>query len=245
MLRDYSVLPRQAHATGAGAEFQTKITQQDISEERPPSCSFDFLMPATDVSARMRLVAKGLPGICSPSRDTTPSDAEDACPLIWNRGPKWVESVRRASTNPVYALVVRKQFATATFGSEVCRKWLRPCFYWNGLSSGDSREYRFWKSRDPLRVARKEESPAEAYVPVKAFTPYCLIMVGGAGARRLASEADAAAQSVSTDEVPREPDLRYAAGVQALKAYLEEARRELQPWLKDGPLAFTSDQKCG
>jgi hypothetical protein len=141
------------------------ITQLPTSTD---SYSFTFLMPSSEVSTYLHSITAHLPFLCDHA--SMKHTWVDSNPLIWHRGP---------NTNPVYALVVHTAWAYSKFGTEVCRDWLRPVFYWNGKNGG--KEAEFWqKMGDELRLEKKEKSPAEAYVPFKyeqEKTMYSLIMV--------------------------------------------------------------------
>ncbi|KAI9309369.1 S-adenosyl-L-methionine-dependent methyltransferase [Cunninghamella echinulata] len=84
--------------------------------------SFGYLSPTSIVSDQLMDITRSYPRLCDGERGKKGSIS----PLIWHRGP---------NTNPVYALVVRTQWAIQQFGKEYCDRWLRPVFYWNGKSS--------------------------------------------------------------------------------------------------------------
>ncbi|CAO3625694.1 unnamed protein product [Cunninghamella echinulata] len=84
--------------------------------------SFGYLSPTSIVSDQLMDITRSYPRLCDGERGKKGSIS----PLIWHRGP---------NTNPVYALVVRTQWAIQQFGKEHCDRWLRPVFYWNGKSS--------------------------------------------------------------------------------------------------------------
>ncbi|KAI8328356.1 hypothetical protein BC941DRAFT_331673, partial [Chlamydoabsidia padenii] len=171
--------------------------------------SFAYLSPTSAVSDQLMDLTRGYPSLCD----------DNHAPLIWHRGP---------NTNPVYALVVRTQWALHTFGKACCDQWLRPVFYWNGKSSSrqdvtnECKEIRFWAHRDSQRLTRKENSPAEAYVPFdgKEQDFYSMILVDKEGAATLDKTSP-------------------------LYHYLVEARRQLQPGQTDKELAWCHYNKCG
>ncbi|KAI9489800.1 S-adenosyl-L-methionine-dependent methyltransferase [Zychaea mexicana] len=176
-----------------------------------PNASFAFLSPTSRLSDQLNDITSSLPRIC---------DSDDA-PLEFHRGP---------NTNPVYALVVRTQWARQTFGQKCCDRWLRPAFYWSGKSQGTDKESTFWLNRDPLRLTRKETSPAEAYVPLYRTDEnnepfYSMILVDKDDAEKLEKEA------------PQQ----YAA----LYQYLSEARAALQSNRDDRKIAWCHYNKCG
>ncbi|ORZ09190.1 hypothetical protein BCR42DRAFT_313275, partial [Absidia repens] len=181
--------------------------------------SFAYLSPTSAVSDLLMSLTRDYPRLCDDGRSTDGSQA----PLVWHRGP---------NTNPVYALVVRTKWAIDTFGKSECDQWLRPVFYWNGKSSTPTRtspcrEIRFWSDRDPLRLTKKENSPAEAYVPFDGRSEsgdgpshYSMILVDKNGAAHLDKTSP-------------------------LYLYLSEARLELQPGQTDKELAWCHYNKCG
>lgn len=202
--------------------------------------SFAQLSPTSAVSDQLMELTRGYPSLC---------DDSSSAPLVWHRGP---------NTNPVYALVVRTQWALDTFGRECCEKWLRPVIYWNGKSSSSplrpredasaddpssssststassattapsikGKEIRFWADRDSMRLTKKENSPAEAYVLFDGKTQqeedsfYSMILVDKEGAAGLDKTS-------------------------ALYRYLHEARLALQPGQTDKELAWCHYNKCG
>lgn len=184
------------------------------------NASFAFLSPSSNLSGQLQQLTHHLPRLCGD---------DDTSPLKFHRGP---------NTHPVYALVVRTLWALKTFGSDCCERWLRPVLYWNGKATSNGniadKESLFWRSRDPFRLTRKENSPAEAYIP---FCPadeqdaersfYSMILVDRHGAEAL--EQDHASER------------RYAA----LYQYLQEARKELQASKTDRNLAWCNYNQCG
>ncbi|CAG8496879.1 2072_t:CDS:2, partial [Scutellospora calospora] len=148
------------NATLFDKDMHYKITPPHPHTSLPSptsSYSFTFLMPTSAVSAYLHSITAHLPSLCDHS-SMKPTWLE-CNPLIWHRGP---------NTNPVYALVVRTSWAYSKFGKDVCRRWLRPVFYWNGKNGG--KEAEFWqKMGDELRLEKKESSPAEAYVPFLSY----------------------------------------------------------------------------
>jgi hypothetical protein len=184
--------------------------------------SFSFLIPTSPVAEQMKRLTQHFTNICGMNND--PSGIQS--PLLWNRGP---------NTNPVYALLVRTEWALKTFGVDVVEKWLRPAIYWNGKrennTSGksESKEILFWKDRDRLRVSHKENSPAEAYLPFRfedlanEDQHYCMILIDNTNASILEKDG--------TD--------------QALYQYLKEAREKLQPKQTDKEIAWCPFRQCG
>ncbi|KAI9478311.1 MAG: hypothetical protein EXX96DRAFT_570362 [Benjaminiella poitrasii] len=212
------------------AEFDTRILAS-------PHASFAFLLPAASCLEELKNVTSHLPRLCdgehyNKSTLMTEHDQKKPMlspPLVWNRGP---------NTNPVYALVVRTQWALQTFGEESCRRWLRPCFYWNGKTStsttGGGKEGEFWRTRDEQRLSKKETSAAEAYWPfctLDAQEPtqpfYSMIMVNKEDADVLKDEYE-----------------RLGANA-ALYEYLREARLALQADKTDKEIAHCQYNKCG
>ncbi|KAI9288296.1 S-adenosyl-L-methionine-dependent methyltransferase [Umbelopsis sp. AD052] len=185
-------------------------------------CSFSSLTPASPVSEQMKQLTQDFIKICGGSSDSSGVQP----PLLWNRGP---------NTNPVYALLVRTDWALKTFGADVVEKWMRPAIYWNGkrenstTGKSESKEILFWKDRDRLRVSHKENSPAEAYVPFRfedlanEDKHYSMILVDNANASILESDG--------TD--------------QPLYQYLKDAREKLQPKQTDKEIAWCPFRQCG
>ncbi|KAI8139632.1 S-adenosyl-L-methionine-dependent methyltransferase [Fennellomyces sp. T-0311] len=174
-----------------------------------PNASFAFLSPTSKLSDQLNHLTSDLPRLCN---------SEDA-PLEFHRGP---------NTNPVYALVVRTQWARETFGRACCDRWLRPAFYWSGKSKGVDKESTFWLHRDPQRLTRKETSPAEAYLPLirteNGEPFYSMILVDKTGAH----------------ELERDPQ-QYPE----LYRYLSEAREALQDGRADRKITWCHYNKCG
>lgn len=201
---------------------------------RSPNASFAFLSPTSRLADQIAALTSHLPRLCDGA--TTHSDS--STPLIFHRGP---------NTHPVYALVVRTAWAIQAFGHDSCSRWLRPVFYWSGKSSSSSssessssspdKEKVFWAQRDPLRLTKKENSPAEAYVPYyrrddqdPTLNFYSMILVDKKGAAQL--EEDYAAQGESSKDA-------------ALYKYLKEARQALQRSKTDRQLAWCHYNKSG
>ncbi|KAI9143530.1 S-adenosyl-L-methionine-dependent methyltransferase [Paraphysoderma sedebokerense] len=190
-----------------------KITRQNQSS---PTNSWAFIMPSNSTIEEIEVLVQGLPGICDPSGSVKHWSRE--CPLIWHRGP---------NTNPVYALVVRTEFAIQHFGQEACERWGKPCFYWcNKGNNGKlkSKEVDFWQSRDIKRVAVKENSPAESYLPSTPIK-YTLLMIDRADSM----------------QIERENRIHPSS----LYSYLQEAREMLQPKMSDRQLAYCGYKQCG
>ncbi|KAI8071769.1 hypothetical protein BC940DRAFT_224924, partial [Gongronella butleri] len=168
--------------------------------------TFASLFPTSMVSDELERLTSHLPRLCN-----TPD-----APLCWNRGP---------NTNPVYALVVRSAWARAHFGEKDFNAWLRPVFYWNGkkmetsANEGD-KVMRFWRGRDPERMAKKECSPAEAYVAWPSACAYSMILIDKARAAQLDKTSP-------------------------LYQYLRSARIQLQAQQTDKEVAWCSFSKCG
>lgn len=188
---------------------------------RTKHASFSFISPNASCLEELEAITGHLPRLCD--EESTRSHPSSA-PLLWNRGP---------NTNPVYSLVVRTSWAYATFGPEVCAQFLKPCFYWNGktMARGGGKEGKFWKSRDPLRLGKKETSAAEAYWPYYCTLDenpdrpfYSLILVNRDDALKLANTQD--------------PSLT------PFIEYLRDARVALQPDKTD-TLVNCQYNKCG
>ncbi|KAI8071771.1 S-adenosyl-L-methionine-dependent methyltransferase [Gongronella butleri] len=163
---------------GRDPEVKFKLTPTDDVNLvcGPPYCgSFALFYPAPSATMAMEELTRGMEQLGG-QRDS---------PLKWRSGP---------NPAPLYALVVRTDFARAQFGDEICKKWLRPVFYWNWKSlsklereinskRGDvkdnDKDRHFWLSRDPDRMHTKEWSHAEAYVqkPPRPGFAYSIIMV--------------------------------------------------------------------
>ncbi|KAG0190382.1 hypothetical protein DFQ28_002161 [Apophysomyces sp. BC1034] len=212
-----------------------KITSTDTESIRKSThASFSFLSPTSSVSDRLMALTSHLPRLCDGELRTSDTISPEA-PLIWHRGP---------NTHPVYALVVRTRWALNAFGKSSCDRWLRPVFYWSGKSSTavnadqiSNKEALFWHNRDALRLTKKENSPAEAYVPFGRLDEqdgrtsfYSMILVDKEGAELLEREHNAYGD---------------AASDAALHRYLTEARLALQPTKTDRQLAWCHYNKCG
>lgn len=185
-------------------------------------CSFSSLAPTSPVAEKMKQLTKHFINICGGHNNSS----EVQSPLLWNRGP---------NTNPVYALLVRTEWALKSFGADVVEKWMRPAIYWNGkrengtTGKSESKEILFWKNRDRLRVSHKENSPAEAYVPFRfedlanEDKHYSMILVDSVNASIL--ESDGADQP--------------------LYQYLKDAREKLQPKQTEKKIAWCPYRQCG
>ncbi|KAI8081483.1 uncharacterized protein BX664DRAFT_235323, partial [Halteromyces radiatus] len=215
ILYDYQHFDRH-HLESQNPLIKYKFTMTDDIELLMTTMhgSFAYLSPTSAVSDQLMALTRDYPRICDGERGVKGSQT----PLVWHRGP---------NTNPVYALVVRTQWALDTFGKACCDEWLRPVFYWNGKSSTPCKEVQFWSPRDPLRLTKKENSPAEAYVPFDGRDNnniddsfYSMILVDKEGASRLDKSS-------------------------ALYQYLHEARLALQPGQMDKELAWCHFNKCG
>jgi hypothetical protein len=240
ILDDYSRFDR-LHLDSQNPLIKYKFTPTDDLDLLHATMhdSFAQLSPTSAVSDQLMELTRGYPSLC---------DDDSAAPLVWHRGP---------NTNPVYALVVRTQWALDTFGRDSFEKWLRPVIYWNGKSSaspvrpprddpsGDDpssstpttssspamapinkgKEIRFWAHRDSMRLTKKENSPAEAYVEFDGKTQghdsfYSMILVDKEGAAALDKTSP-------------------------LYRYLHDARLALQPGQTDKELAWCHYNKCG
>ncbi|CAG8493446.1 4479_t:CDS:2 [Cetraspora pellucida] len=192
------------------------------------SYSFTFLMPTSAVSAYLHSITAHLPSLCDHS-SMKPTWLE-CNPLIWHRGP---------NTNPVYALVVRTSWAYSKFGKEVCRRWLRPVFYWNGKNGG--KEAEFWqKMGDELRLEKKESSPAEAYVPFLSYNS-CGSTISKDGLEQEKSMYSLI--MVDRDAVDK---VRKDFGeTSEFWIYLKEARKYLQTSMTSREVAYCGTSKCG
>ncbi|GAB5586720.1 hypothetical protein Unana1_01620 [Umbelopsis nana] len=200
-----------------------KVTPSDINALRNiKDCSFSFLAPSSSVAQQMSELTDEFPRICGPDRDP-----DHQPPLSWNRGP---------NTNPVYALLVRTEWALKEFGAGAVQKWMRPAIYWNGKCENGvqrqnvSKEISFWKNRDRRRVSHKENSPAEAYMPFRYEDlgtddqHYSMVLIDSTNAAILE-------QTEGTDN--------------ALYRYLKEAREELQPKQTNKKVAWCQYRQCG
>ncbi|KAI7867399.1 hypothetical protein BDF14DRAFT_1881785 [Spinellus fusiger] len=135
--------------------------------------SFSHLSPTSSVSNQLMEITKHLPRLCDRKAY---SDSSSLAPLVWNRGP---------NTNPVYAMVVRTHWAIDTFGTKKRKN----------VSTYSSKEGSFWEHRDPLRLCKKEASPAEAYTPFhqnesndSSMPFYSLILVDREDAHQIEKE---------------------------------------------------------
>ncbi|KAJ2960363.1 hypothetical protein NQZ79_g4277 [Umbelopsis isabellina] len=188
-------------------------------------CSFAFLAPASNVVKRIQDLTRDLPRLCGGDN----SHPNHPPPLAWNRGP---------NTNPVYALVVRTDWALSEFGESALQKWMRPAIYWNGKCDKNNRgqtkskEIMFWETKDRQRISQKENSPAEAYLPFR-YPPtdsymddqrYSMILIDNINAHEL---KDSSGQ------------------YQSLYQYLKDAREKLQPTQTNREIACCQFRQCG
>lgn len=199
----------------------TPLTEQNRQLKTKHS-SFSFLLPSVSFLDQLESITQHLGRICDV--DPAAQKVNATAPLIWNRGP---------NTNPVYSLVVRTAWAKETFGKEICDRWLKPCFYWNGKTissaTGGGKEGEFWKHRDPLRLGKKETSAAEAYLPYYGVDVpfYSMILVNKEDADKL------------------KEDFENKGPWSALYLYLREARVALQADKKEEDIANCQHNKCG
>ncbi|KAI8359059.1 hypothetical protein B0O80DRAFT_376569, partial [Mortierella sp. GBAus27b] len=197
--------------------------------------SFAPMMPTTGLATYLLSLTQGLGGICSAGTKKT-SQMEAPEPLLWHRGP---------NTNPVYGLVVRMEYARASFGEMMTQRWFRQAFYWNGKNSPEEtasstaagtsakalhKEGMFWKNRDRLRLYKKEGSPAESY---SISTPdpqrmYALCMVDKDSVKMLRQQVE-----------------QQVEGAEALWCYLEDVRNHFQPGAEDDGIAYCSTNQNG
>ncbi|CAG8637648.1 10443_t:CDS:10, partial [Ambispora leptoticha] len=190
------------------------------------SYSFTFLMPTSIVSAYLHSITAKLPSLCDHSSLKSTWSVQN--PLIWHRGP---------NTNPVYALVVRTAWAYSKFGAEVCDKWLRPVFYWNGKNGG--KEAEFWSEMgDELRLEKKESSPAEAYVP---------LLGNSAAAASIKDKQDYEKSIYSLIMVDRDAveKVRKEGEDTPFWIYLKAARAHLQAGMNSREIVYCGTSKCG
>ncbi|CAI2173876.1 1067_t:CDS:2 [Funneliformis geosporum] len=192
------------------------------------SFSFTFLMPSSEVSTYLRTITSHLPSLCDHA--SMKHTWVENNPLIWHRGP---------NTNPVYALVVRTNWAYSKFGTDVCRRWLRPVFYWNGKNGG--KEAEFWqKMGDELRLEKKESSPAEAYVPFISYNS------GGTTIAKGGLEQDKSMYSLIMVDRDAVDKVRRDFGEHSeFWKYLKEARIYLQTGMNSREIAYCGTSKCG
>ncbi|KAI8360014.1 S-adenosyl-L-methionine-dependent methyltransferase [Blakeslea trispora] len=174
--RDFDIAQPQLHP---GIKAKATILNDANRELVAKHASFAFMLPNVSFLDELKEVTDHLPRLCDGEVHREEQRSAET-PLIWNRGP---------NTNPVYSLVVRTAWALRTFGVANYIQWLRPCFYWNGktiasTAANGGKEGEFWKTRDPLRLSKKETSAAEAYWPYcridteqPALPFYSLIMV--------------------------------------------------------------------
>jgi hypothetical protein len=218
----------------SSCSIQLKLTTQlETKLTESPANPFYSLIPHNNLSHLMHQLAANLPTLCDSNGKTVEWDSSS--PLIWNRGP---------NTNPVYGLVVRTEWAKQNFGEMIYSKYMVPCFYWNGCSnnplrddgvSGEgTKEIQFWNKRDPMRLSRKESSPAESYVVHQQyFKHYSLIMVD---------------KLVAKDIIQKNNHAQYKVinpSISIFYQFLKEVREELQPQYADREIAYSNIQKCG
>jgi len=191
------------------------------------SFSFTFLMPSSVVSDYLHSITSHLPSLCD--HTSMKHTWVEGNPLIWHRGP---------NTNPVYALVVRTTWAYSKFGTEVCRRWLRPVFYWNGKNGG--KEAEFWqKMGDELRLEKKESSPAEAYVPFITYN------TGGTTIPKDGLEREKSMYSLIMVDRDAIDKVREIGEDSEFWKYLKEARKYLQTGMTSREIAYCGTSKCG
>ncbi|KAF9357426.1 hypothetical protein BGX34_009369 [Mortierella sp. NVP85] len=222
-------------------------SRQELSDAMDPSTySFAPMMPSSWLATYMSSLTQDLGRICSAGAKklnrSTPSE-----PLLWHRGP---------NTNPLYGLVVRMEYARGYFGEIMTQRWFRPAFYWNGKNSPEEttstassgaptkpqhKEGDFWKSRDRLRLSKKEGSAAESYC-IPTSDPqrlYALCMVDKESVKELKQQVE---QNIE--------------GAKDLWDYLRNVRIHFQPGLeesssgkqhtaKDNGIACCSTNQCG
>lgn len=188
-------------------------------------CSFAFLAPTSNVVQWVQDLTRDLPRLCG----TDNAHPNHQPPLSWKRGP---------NTNPVYALVVRTDWAVSKFGESTVKKWMRPAIYWNGKCDKNSRgqtkskEILFWENKDKNRLSQKENSPAEAYLPFRCPPTdsnmddqhYSMILVDNTNARELEDSS---------------------GHYKKLYQYLKEAREKLQPAQTSRDFACCQFKQCG
>lgn len=212
ILAAYTTFNPQQQQQSPSSDIAYKYTPtHDRSRiQNSPNASFAFLSPSTSLTGELAHLTHSLSRLC---------DGPGA-PLVFHRGP---------NTHPVYALVVRTQWARDYFGPDCCSRWLRPAFYWSGKAAAagggtNDPESTFWHVRDPQRLARKETSPAEAYAPFYApDANYSLLLVDKDGADTLKDHPD---------------DAR-------LYEYLQAARVALQPTREERKVTWCHYNQCG
>nr|CAG8480868.1 15728_t:CDS:2 [Entrophospora candida] len=209
-------------------DMHHKITKPFKLSHQNNSFSFTFLMPTSAVSAYLHSITMNFPSLCDHS-SMKPTWLE-CNPLIWHRGP---------NTNPVYALVVRTSWAYSKFGVDICREWLKPVFYWNGKNGG--KEADFWKKMgDELRLEKKENSPAEAYVPFISHN------AGGATISKNGLEQDKSMYSlIMVDRNAIEKIRSNHTEDSPFWIYLKEARKCLQTTMTTREVVYCGTSKCG
>ncbi|RHZ72691.1 hypothetical protein Glove_241g22 [Diversispora epigaea] len=219
------------NSTQFDKEMHYKITPPHPQTSLPSttnSFSFTFLMPTSAVSAYLHSITANFPSLCDHS--SIKPTWQECNPLIWHRGP---------NTNPVYALVVRTSWAYSKFGSDVCKRWLRPVFYWNGKNGG--KEAEFWqKMGDEMRLEKKESSPAEAYVPFLSYNS------SGSTITKGCHEKDKSMYSLIMVDRDAVDKLRKEPGENSeFWHYLKEARKQLQSGMTSREVAYCGTSKCG
>ncbi|KAF9198194.1 hypothetical protein BGZ49_001079, partial [Haplosporangium sp. Z 27] len=224
--------------------------------------SFAPMMPSSGLTTYLLSLTQDLGGICSAGTKKL-NRLSAVEPLLWHRGP---------NTNPVYGLVTRMEYARANFGETMAIKWFRPALYWNGknspedLTSGEGdgdgisgsgsgsgntsrtlhKEGLFWRSRDRMRLSKKEGSPAESYVVPKSdpHRQYALCMIDKDSVKVLRAQVE-----------------QEVEGSLKLWNYLKDVRDHFQPGLAskkrkvapnggrqgadDDGVAFCSTNQCG
>jgi len=197
--------------------------------------SFAPMMPTSNLTEHMRQLTQGLGGICSAG--TKKKNRVQALePLLWHRGP---------NTNPVYGLVVRMEYAEASFGPIMTKQWFRPALYWNGKNSPQEgteesvtaiakalhKEGQFWQNRDRVRLSRKEGSPAESYLVPSLYSStgfYPSISSGALQHRHRYALCMIDKEAVKSLKKQKEGGVE---GAQALWDYLVDVRDHFQPGL--------------
>ncbi|KAG2177956.1 hypothetical protein INT43_003203 [Umbelopsis isabellina] len=223
-LQDYRVFDESCCAKDSKITYKITPANPEIIFD-VKDYSYAFLAPASNVVQRVQYLTRDLPRLCG--TDNTHPNYQP--PLSWKRGP---------NTNPVYALVIRTDWARSKFGESALQKWMRPAIYWNGKCDKNSRgqtkskEILFWEDKDKQRLSQKENSPAEAYLPFRCPTAdshmgdqhYSMILIDNANTHEL-----------------EDSNGQY----QALYQYLKEAREKLQPTQTSRDIACCQFRQCG
>ncbi|KAF9973992.1 hypothetical protein BGZ73_002714 [Actinomortierella ambigua] len=161
------------------------------SQIRPPTFSFAPMMPSTALSEYLLSLTAHLGGLCTAGtkRASRQSSLE---PLLWHRGP---------NTNPVYGLVVRMEYALATFGEVATHRWFRPAFYWNGKNAPDGPE------TDALTVPAPIIPTTSTTAASSASTPNTQPLVRGYadGSDTSTAHGEATSSSSSSETKPLGP----------------------------------------